>query len=322
MSVVCGIFSNSMMKRFLYMLIPLFLLAGACGTGGSRQKTGKDGHRTELKSFPYPEIPSMVTDPEERRTYLLEHFWNGFDFRDTVLLKRREITERGFADFITLLLQEPDSTQWYGSMKDLTMKLAGPAYGVFGELAERYLYDPNSPVYNEELYLAFLDSFLKLKMEDEAVRERLLFHQEMGLKNRVGHPANDFEYTTADGKQGRMRNCAPGKPLVLIFHDPDCLQCCETMAFLQGNEVLQEKVKAGKVAVLAVYSEGIDEIWQAHRKDLPKAWISVTDGATVKRSLLYDLKAMPTLYLLDGERRVLLKDAYPGQLIDYLQRNM
>ena len=83
------------------MLIPLFLLAGACGTGGGRQKTGKDGHRTELKSFPYPEIPSMVTDPGERRTYLLEHFWNGFDFRDTVLLKRREITERGFADFIT-----------------------------------------------------------------------------------------------------------------------------------------------------------------------------------------------------------------------------
>ena len=34
-----------------------------------------------------------------------------------------------------------------------------------------------------------------------------------------------------------------------------------------------------------------------------------SDHETVKQGALYDLKAMPSLYLLDGTKRVLLKDA-------------
>lgn len=79
--------------------------------------------------------------------------------------------------------------------------------------------------------------------------------------------------------------------------------------------MLAEAVKAGKVAVLAVYTEGYEEVWQAHKDGLPAGWISANDHAAVKTQLLYDLKAMPTLYLLDGEHRVALKDAAPGAVL-------
>ena len=98
-------------------------------------------------------------------------------------------------------------------------------------------------------------------------------------------------------------------------HDPDCVQCRETMDFLKHSPELAAAVKAGKLAVLAVYTEGYGEIWRLYKDSLPEGWISATDGAVVKTELLYDLKAMPTLYLLDSAHRVVLKDASPAAVL-------
>ena len=40
----------------------------------------------------------------------------------------------------------------------------------------------------------------------------------------------------------------------------------------------------------------------------------------IKEKNLYDLKAIPTLYLLDKNKKVLLKDAVVGQIEQYLQQ--
>ena len=296
------------------MWISLLLLALACGAG-------KTCNGQEVKEgaalFPYPEVPESMTVPEDRMAYLLEHFWERYDFRDTALLGRREITEQGFADFVGLLMQSGDKALWQRAMKPFAEAAAKTpeAYRCFGELAELYLYDANSPMRDEELYLAFLEVFMQQKPQDEGVYARLEFQQELAMKNRVGQAATDFVYTRADGAKGRLSGTAEGKPLLLVFHDPDCVQCRETMAFLEESAVLAEAVKAGKVAVLAVYTEGYEEVWQAHKDGLPAGWISANDHAAVKTQLLYDLKAMPTLYLLDGEHRVALKDAAPGAVL-------
>ena len=42
---------------------------------------------------------------------------------------------------------------------------------------------------------------------------------------------------------------------------------------------------------------------------MPAGWMVGMDREVVKNEALYDLKAMPSLYLLDGNKQVLLKDA-------------
>ena len=83
-------------------MFSLLLLALACGAG--KTCSGQDV-RDGVALFPYPEVPAVMTVPEDRMAYLLEHFWERYDFRDTALLGRREITEQGFADFVGLLMQ-------------------------------------------------------------------------------------------------------------------------------------------------------------------------------------------------------------------------
>ena len=76
-----------------------------------------------------------------------------------------------------------------------------------------------------------------------------------------------------------------------------------------ADTALAEAVRAGKLSVLAVYTEGNKAAWRKALPDMPEGWTVGTDREAVKTGALYDLKAMPSLYLLDGSKTVLLKDA-------------
>ena len=54
---------------------------------------------------------------------------------------------------------------------------------------------------------------------------------------------------------------------------------------------------------------------------VPPGWIEGRDeGEQLTREEVYDLKAMPTLYLLDAQKRVVLKDTTPERIEEYLVR--
>lgn len=57
-------------------------------------------------------------------------------------------------------------------------------------------------------------------------------------------------------------------------------------------------------------------------KEIPDTWINGYDKTgLVNDKQLYDLKALPTLYLLDREKKVILKDVTIEVIIDYLTKN-
>lgn len=66
------------------------------------------------------------------------------------------------------------------------------------------------------------------------------------------------------------------------------------------------------VQVVAVYIDDELEAWQ--KAQYPSAWLSVY-APEIDRQDLYDIKALPTLYLLDYQKRVVLKDARVEQVI-------
>ena len=55
--------------------------------------------REETKTFRLPDVPDTLTAPEDRAAYLSLHYWDHFDFADTSLISRPEITEQAFVDF-------------------------------------------------------------------------------------------------------------------------------------------------------------------------------------------------------------------------------
>ena len=68
--------------------------------------------------------------------------------------------------------------------------------------------------------------------------------------------------------------------------------------------------------------ELLDE-WHAYKEHIPLKWINSYDKGTVIRNKnLYDLKAIPALYLLDAEKRVIVKDSTEVGFIEYMIANI
>lgn len=278
--------------------------------------------RTSQSPFPFPEIPAMLTQPEERKAYLLEHYWDRFNFGDTTLVNNREVTEQGFVNQISLLADGVTPEKVIReSLKNWCSRFMPEAQArqVMMQLADDYLYNPNSPFYNEGLYGVYLETMLEVLPEEDARRSSFDFKLRLLRRNKVGDKATDFSYYLPDGqKKSLVATSTRGNRLLLVFYDPECESCHEVLREMTADASLAEAVKAGRVTVLAVYTEGNQEAWRKGLADMPEGWIIGTDRQKVKEEALYDLKAMPSLYLLDGQKRVLLKDAPLGQIREVL----
>ena len=228
-------------------------------------------------------------------------------------MNNRDVTEQGFVNFIALLAD--GTTPEELTRESLANWCAGfvgkeHARQVLTQTADDYLFNPNSPFYNEGLYGMYLEALLGKLPQRDAMRSAYRFKLELVRRNNVGDKATDFVYYLSDGTRHTLA-ATPVKNdrLLLMFYDPECESCHEVLLQMAADTALAEAVRAGKLSVLAVYTEGNDAAWRKALPDMPEGWMVGTDREVVKTGALYDLKAMPSLYLLDGKKTVLLKDA-------------
>ena len=179
------------------------------------------------------------------------------------------------------------------------------------ELCEKYLYSPESPLRNDELYRHALEPIIASAHLDDYEKLRPRYQLGMTQRNGPGTVAADFTYTTADGMQATLHDLAADYTL-LYFNNPDCPTCEALTRDLQRDRTIGRWVRSGRLRVLALYSNFDEEVehWRAHAAEFPAEWIvAYDDGARICYEGLYDLRAVPCLYLLDAEKRVLVKGA-------------
>lgn len=274
--------------------------------------------------FPFPAIPELLTSPDERRDYLLTHYWELFDFADTTLVNNRDVTEQGFVNFIALLneggvtkrLARESLENWCGGFMT-----EAHARKVLMRMADDYLYNPNSPFYNEALYRLYLEALLKKLPADDVRRSTFDFRLKLLKRNNVGQKATDFVYYLPGGERYTLAaTSVKNDRLLLVFYDPECESCHAVLGQMAADGRLAAAVRNGRLSVLAVYTEGNEAAWRKALPDMPEGWMVGTDREAVKNGALYDLKAMPSLYLLDGKKTVLLKDARFENVMELLER--
>ncbi|MDR1980492.1 MAG: DUF5106 domain-containing protein [Tannerellaceae bacterium] len=301
----------------------LFLLLFSCaGCSGQQNNSAKAEHTEDSPTFRMISIPSILTEPAERADYLVKHYWDNFDFSDTAYIHLPAVTEQALADYIDIMPHVSLQTA-SASIREMLEKTKVEArmFAHFTALYEKYLYDPNSPMRNDELYIPVLQTLLASQTISEVDKIRPAHQLEIALKNRVGEKAIDFTYTLANGQTSTLYRVASDYTL-LFFYNPDCNNCKEVAQQLQASSVTDRLIKEKRLKILAIYPDEDLQAWKEHLPDIPQDWInSYDDGSRLKEEEVYDLKAIPTLYLLDKEKKVLLKDATFDLLEYFLQQS-
>lgn len=314
------------MRRFCSFLIGLILIFLAIGCVSKGKKESDNPNNTPARSALKPlepvVPPLLLTDPQARIGFVITHYWEKFDFRDTMYCHAPEITEQAFANFINLLYDAPT-----GKVSEAIHKLLDSAqvdevmYNYFIKLAEHYLYHPNSPMQNEEFYIPFLEHIVASPQVMDVAKIRPQQLLELAYRNRPGAKAEDIVYTTPNGKTGRLYAIS-ARYVLLMFHNPGCKECVITTSELKKSSVITAAITSGQLKVLAVYPDEDLESWRNHLNDMPSSWINGYDkDLVIRNSQTYDLKAIPTLYLLDENKNVILKDIPVAQIHDFLAQN-
>lgn len=295
------------------------LLCISCNSGNASSQNKNEMPQDTIKAFTLPSIPQMMTAPEQRADFLVKHYWDNVNFADTNYIHHPDITEQAWADYCDILNHVPLKTAHEAIKQTIKQTYVDKkVFSYITDLADKYLYDPNSPLRNEEFYIPVLEAMITSPILNETEKIRPKARLELAQKNRIGTKALDFTYTLATGTQGSLYQLKADN-ILLFLNNPGCHACTETIEQLKNAPIINKLLKEKKLIVLSVYpDEELDE-WRKHLNEFPKEWMNGYDKKlTIKEQQVYDLKAIPTLYLLNKEKIVLLKDATAQAVEEYL----
>jgi hypothetical protein len=133
-------------------------------------------------------------------------------------------------------------------------------------------------------------------------------HAQQSVPN-APEKANDFVCTLASGEDIRMYSLS-AEALLLCFYDPSCEDCHALMKRLDASPLIKRLAGEKRLLMLAVYPEEDVALWKENSSHVPVGWINGYDpGVRIILDNLYDFTRLPALYLLDGQKRFLLKEA-------------
>ena len=313
-----------MMERIFFRGIVIFCFClVACNHGAKKEQQIADTSvkTEEQRTFQLPDIPVMLNTPEQRLGYLVQHYWDHFDFCDTIYIHLPDITDQAAVDYMDLLqrIHQDDALE---ALKGFVEKASanGRMMEYMWNLLSRYWHDPNSPMKNEDMFILLCKGVEQTPQVAGHLREKAAYQRRMAEKNRPGMVAADFVYTLASGKQGRM-SALKAEYTLLFFYDPDCETCTEVKKLMRQSAGLKEMVAAGKVKVLTVYPDEDIALWRNRLGEMDAAWINAYDkGQVLTLEQRYDLSSLPSFYLLDKDKKVLLKDADWREITQFFEK--
>ena len=296
---------------------------------------GPAAEKSAPRPFPVPEVPSMIGSGNEAITYLATHFWDDFtDTSETYVCDSSTVNgvhtddvEQAFADWSGYLQASPPGdackavSVMFGRISAFERRdTSTNVFETISSLAEKYLYDPNSPLRSEDLYLPFASAMSSSPLVPPEKRAVYEYDAKMCSLNRTGSPAADFRFMDKAGRSHTLYGI-DAEYTLLFFSNPGCEACKYIIDSLESDTALGPMVSSGRLAVANIYIDEDIEAWYGYQDIYPDSWYNGYDPDFIIRTdLLYNVRAIPSLYLLDRDKKVLLKDAPEDMVFAALHR--
>ena len=263
-----------------------------------------------------------ASSPEEQRDYLRWHYWAGFDFADTLFVREADTAQmvEAYARWVALISDRPADA----APMDSLMRRASasrPMLDYFTMLAQQVIHDPNSPLRNDEFYIPVMQAVLASPYYDEYERIGPAYDLAMASQNRLGRRARRFPLYARLGRHGYALR-REGRIYAAVHQQPrlwDVQAAARAdlrLAHAFGDDRARPPQNTGALSRRRTSPSGGITATISR-----PTWINAYDaGCLVRENGTYDLTAIPSLYLLDSDKRVLVKDStdvpYIEEVID------
>lgn len=321
-----------MMMRKLTMILACGLALASCGRGTGKAPAAEP--EPQARQFPVVSPPTMMTEQNEVMGYVATHFWKAFsedegrwidDSAHVAGVETKKLEEQ-VGMFTTVLGMIPIETAnkaveaFYEAVEKMEAKdSSSTAFEEGVRLVAKYLYDPSSPVRNEDLYGTLARKLAKSPFVSEGMKASYENEIRLCALNSTGSTATDFSFVDKLGRRLSLHGIKAPYTL-LFFTNPGCPSCADIIRKLKENGKITDMTRGGILSVVNIYIDEDLEAWREHLGDYPAEWITgYDDSLLIRTDLLYNVRAIPSLYLLDADKKVIMKDAPEDRVLSYLE---
>ena len=289
----------------------------------------------QFQALPFPDVlpPAMMEDPQDRAEYMAQNMWNSLTDPsrtypcDSLLVSgvRRTDVEQKFANWTQVLgmssrpVAEKSVSRLYDRALACEKKdTSSNVFETFASLVDKYLFDPNSPLRDEDLYGAYASRLAAYEGYTEVQKEKYARDARLCALNKVGTKAADFRFADRRGKIRTLYGVEAPYTL-LFFSNPGCEACMSIINVLKEDTQISGMISSGRLKVLNIYIDEDLDAWRSYMPVYPDEWYNGFDpDFVIRNETLYNVRAIPSLYLLDSDKTVLLKDAPENKMFEYL----
>ena len=289
----------------------------------------------QFQALPFPDVlpPAMMEDPQDRAEYMAQNMWNSLTDPsrtypcDSLLVSgvRRTDVEQKFANWTQVLgmssrpVAEKSVSRLYDRALACEKKdTSSNVFETFAFLVDKYLFDPNSPLRDEDLYGAYASRLAAYEGYTEVQKEKYARDARLCALNKVGTKAADFRFADRRGKIRTLYGVEAPYTL-LFFSNPGCEACMSIINVLKEDPQISGMISSGRLKVLNIYIDEDLDAWRSYMPIYPDEWYNGFDpDFVIRNETLYNVRAIPSLYLLDSDKTVLLKDAPENRMFEYL----
>ncbi|NAW51324.1 DUF5106 domain-containing protein [Elizabethkingia argentiflava] len=254
-------------------------------------------------------------------TSTLIHYWDDYNFKNGEIVNNFPVLEQALINFIGLF-PASGKEEISSSIRTMLEKAAvnKEVFNFFKDKYEKYLYDAASPLRNDVYYLSVLEYLVSTPHLSNIEKLRYKMLLELVNKNMPDSVITDFNFLNISGESQSLHHIQSTNKL-LLFYDPACPHCAETIAEIGQDPNINTLVNQGKLKIVAICPVGEIKQWKAYRQNIPSNWINGFDkNAYLMKKKLYDIKAFPTLFLIDEKNKVILKDPSLEQFLGWFNR--
>lgn len=289
----------------------------------------------QFQALPFPDVlpPAMMEDPQDRAEYMAQNMWNSLTDPsrtypcDSLLVSgvRRTDVEQKFANWTQVLgmssrpVAEKSVSRLYDRALACEKKdTSSNVFETFASLVDKYLFDPNSPLRDEDLYGAYASRLAAYEGYTEVQKEKYARDARLCALNKVGTKAADFRFADRRGKIRTLYGVEAPYTL-LFFSNPGCEACMSIINVLKEDPQISGMISSGRLKVFNIYIDEDLDAWRSYMPIYPDEWYNGFDpDFVIRNETLYNVRAIPSLYLLDSDKTVLLKDAPENRMFEYL----
>lgn len=286
----------------------------------------------EPKIPPAEKHPGGKYDSTFAYRYFKDNYWNGLNFWDDRITRTPAalFEERLDKYYNTLVYQHPDSV-----IREIDWMLG---YASASHEMTRYLlvkfvnrYLNMKYMWEDAVFVHLFQKYFSQKEYDWLTPQgkKIITERAYNLMaNIMGNPAENISLPDTMGKI-RTLYAETAPYTIVCFWDPTCGHCKELVPVL--DSMYQNKWKKDGVKIFAVAKEtdGTRKDWMdiLHKHKL-NGWINVyysreeekkrVDAGIPGYTQLYDAQVVPTVYLLDKDKRIIAKKLTWQQMDDIL----